>query len=293
MTALRQVVPLDSASSFRLERSLSSPSRPEPHFHPEIELVFIEQGHGKLYVGERIESYARGALVLLGPNVPHAWQAISKIATNKLIVVHLRPNFLECICNNLPELTPIRAMLKLAQNGLRFHPCESEKVKTAITLLMELPHLDSLEAVSHLIAIFTVLAGAPGQSIANSANLSADVNTSDRLRRVLDFIYQNFREPLSLAEIAQIAAMSPNAFCRYFRCSTGRNIFNLVAELRINYASKRLTATDDKIANIALESGFESVSSFNRQFLKFKSMQPYAFRKRSRNPNLSYALLSA
>lgn len=292
MTAVRQVVPLDSTASFRLEQSPNLDPRPEPHFHPELELVFIEHGHGRLFVGDHMETCAPGSLVLLGSNLAHSWQPAPSSAETRQIIVHMRPNFIECICNDLPELTPIRAMMKRAQGGLRFLAGESNRIEQATELLTQLPALSSLEAVSQLIAIFTALAKAPGQQI-GKPRPAGGLEEEDRLARVLHFLYRHFREPLSLADIAQIAAMSPNAFCRYFRSLTGRNIFNVLAELRINYASRQLASTDDKIATIALESGFESVSSFNRQFLRFKRMPPFAYRKCSRRAVLTAGLASA
>lgn len=293
MNALRQDVPLAAGSSYHLQQALPHAAGSGVHFHPELELVHVVAGTGKRFVGPSVESYASGDLVLLGSNLPHLWRPAGQPATDHFIVVHLRPNFLGGAFADLPELTPMHSMLVRARQGLCFSPADNEPARQAVDKLLALPALKGLEAITQLFGILTHLADAPARPLATAEDSDVIPLSQGRLDRVMAYLTRNFREPLSLADIAQIAAMSPNAFCRYFRSATGRNIFGMLSELRVNYASRLLVESDTKIATIALDSGFESVSSFNRQFLKSKHLQPLAFRKRFRKVRFPAGLLSA
>lgn len=297
VNALRQDVPLAAGSSYHLQQTLPDAVGSCVHFHPELELVYVVAGTGTRFVGPSAEPYGSGDLVLLGSNLPHLWhparRPVGQLAADRSIVVHLRPNFLGGTFLDLPELTPMHSMLMRAKQGLCFSRADNGHTRQAVEKLLALPTLDGLEAITQLFGILTQLADAPARQLVTVEGSHVIPLSQGRLDRVMAYLARNFQEPLSLADIAQVAAMTPNAFCRYFRSATGRNIFGMLSELRVNYASRRLVETDAKIATIALDSGFESLSSFNRQFLKFKCLQPLAFRKRFRKVRLPMGLLSA
>lgn len=73
MRACFQKLPVDPGRSFRvLELALSRFNAPW-HFHPEVELMLIVESRGRRFVGDSVESFVEGDLVLLGPNLPHFW----------------------------------------------------------------------------------------------------------------------------------------------------------------------------------------------------------------------------
>src|SRR5256885_8028458 len=94
------------------------------HFHPEIEITLIESSTGRRVVGDSIEPFAPGDLVLLGENLPH--QYVSDPASRKAPavakVIQFRADFLGDTWLALPEFNRVAAMLKQATRGLKFDP---------------------------------------------------------------------------------------------------------------------------------------------------------------------------
>ncbi|MBQ8639109.1 MAG: helix-turn-helix domain-containing protein [Lachnospiraceae bacterium] len=100
-----------------------------------------------------------------------------------------------------------------------------------------------------------------------------------RLEAVLTYIDSHFTEPLTLDQLAKEAAVSRNYLCKCFREATGQTLFAYIEQTRIQYAAYLLQTTEEPVARIAVESGFESVSYFNRLFRRQYEMSPGQFRR--------------
>lgn len=101
-----------------------------------------------------------------------------------------------------------------------------------------------------------------------------------RLEKVRTYIDQNFREPLSLAQLAAVAGLSPTYLCRAFRAYAGKSLFTYLLERRIQAAMLRLRQTDDKVIEIAHDVGFNDLSYFNRCFTRLCGDSPRAYRQK-------------
>ena len=116
-----------------------------------------------------------------------------------------------------------------------------------------------------------------------------------RLERVRQYLDQNYAEPHTLGELAKRAGLSRTYLCRSFKRYTGRRVFDYLIERRIQAAMMRLRGTSDKIASIALESGFSDTAYFNRKFRRAVGMTPREYRgpsaARARSPTWSESSL--
>jgi AraC-like DNA-binding protein len=100
-----------------------------------------------------------------------------------------------------------------------------------------------------------------------------------RIERVCEWLTLHFREPISLAAAARVASLTPAAFSRLFHRATNRPFTRFLNELRIGHACRLLLETDQPIAQIAFESGYENLSNFNRRFRELKHTAPRDFRQ--------------
>ena len=99
------------------------------------------------------------------------------------------------------------------------------------------------------------------------------------MRDVMDYTMQNQHKKISLDSIAEVSAMTKNAFCKYFKKRTNKTYFRFLNELRIENACKLLLSEETlSIPEIADKSGFNNISNFNRQFKSIKQMSPSAYR---------------
>jgi AraC-like DNA-binding protein len=103
---------------------------------------------------------------------------------------------------------------------------------------------------------------------------------SERIERVYQYTMENFKDPIQLAHIAELAGMTVPAFCQYFKKRTKKTFIDFVNEMRIGYACNQLLDTEKSILEICFESGFNTVANFNRQFLKIKGVTPSSYRRK-------------
>lgn len=100
-----------------------------------------------------------------------------------------------------------------------------------------------------------------------------------RLRRVIDHAEAHLGEPLRLADLAQIAKVSPKHFSRAFTQSMGLPPHRWVIEKRIAAARHLLRQADKPLSAIALECGFADQSHFTSLFRRHVGVPPGLWRK--------------
>jgi AraC-like DNA-binding protein len=102
---------------------------------------------------------------------------------------------------------------------------------------------------------------------------------NERMDKVYQFLLKNFKEDIQLKQVADVAGMNPNSFCRYFKSRTQKSCTLFINEIRIGYASKLLGDKNESISQIAYECGFNNISNFNRSFKMIKKISPSRYRK--------------
>jgi len=105
-------------------------------------------------------------------------------------------------------------------------------------------------------------------------------NEGMRMQAVMNFTLNSLSDQIKLEEVAALANMSTNAFCRYFKQRTNKSYFQFLIEIRVEHASTLLTnKVDLSISEVAESSGFQNLSNFNRRFKKEKGVTPSQFRR--------------
>jgi AraC family transcriptional regulator, melibiose operon regulatory protein len=103
-----------------------------------------------------------------------------------------------------------------------------------------------------------------------------DVSNVEKMTR---FIAENYTKPLKVDEIAKSVHLHPNYAMRLFRKTIGKTIMNYIIEHRLSHAQKLLITSDDLRLDIALKSGFGTLSRFNIAFKKIFKCTPGYYRK--------------
>lgn len=257
------------------------------HFHPEYELTFIMKGWGTRYIGDHIDKFSEGDLVLVGPNLPHMWKndkifyAGEKEFSSRAIIIQFRELFAGEELWQLPEMKKVRNLLDLARQGLQVKGNAKQKV---VHLMMQMVHRTNAERIADLILILCTIADSDSRDVLSSIEYSKSHigRDGDRLNKVYTHVVNHFEQSISLEEVASIANMAPTAFCRYFKSRTNKTFSKFLIETRINYACKMLANGNRNISDVAYEAGFNSVSYFTRQFKNLKGIPPLLYRKEFR-----------
>lgn len=247
------------------------------HYHDEYELVYIHKSKGIRYVGDSILPYAPGDLVLLGSRLPHIWmndQVEDEPAA--LTVVHFQRKFIHNDFFSLTLMENIRNLFNRSAKGIRF--LNFKGIESMLDSLKTSSNENRMIAVLNLLSR---LARHPHTELLSSNDYQtvAAGQRNDRFTRINDYLITHFKEKITLAEIAAIAGMTPQAFCSYFKNMTRKTVFTYINDLKIGYSRKLLIETDLNIDQVAFESGFNNTTFFNRKFKEKMKKTPNEYRK--------------
>jgi AraC-like DNA-binding protein len=272
MRARPERISTSPAASFAVKRRRDPRFDFAWHFHPEVELTWIVRSRGRRFVGDSIEEYRDGDLVLLGPNLPHTWH--SEPGRHEAVVIQFAPDFL----GDLPELLGVRKLIDRASRGLAFG---GRSLRAVAKLFEETADVDGLPRLRALLGILERLAAARDVRPLSSRPFTEPRKTDmERIDRVCRHLAERFAEDVSLAEAAGVAHLSVPAFCRFFKSRTGKTLVGYLTELRIGRACRLLMETERSVSDVAYASGFNNLSNFNRRFLALKGVPPREYRNR-------------
>lgn len=253
------------------------------HRHGHCELTWIERGRGLRWVGDRVEPFGDGDLVLLGAELPHLWLSAGPAPQGRYEATVLQFPQDWCAQAAWPELAGLAGVLARASRGLAVEGPTRGQVQP---LLARMPTADAPRRVALLIELLAVLAAAPADTL---RPLSRHVPVPgsdalhaarrDRLTRLLDWIQRHLAEELHVADAAAIVGISPAAFGRFFRRELGCGFTEFVNDARCSWAALRLLDSDEPVAAIALDCGFPTLSHFGQQFRRRHGCSPRDYRR--------------
>lgn len=252
------------------------------HYHPEVELTYIFSGSGERIVGDSVESFGAGDLVLLGPDLPHTWTSFGESAHDdacQAMVVQFRPEVFGDQPVRQPEFDAIRHLLAMSPGGIRFSP---EVAEAAGQELMLLRNKQGLSWLTDFWTLLDFLANTAEYTLLSSVGYSPSLNklNQERVSRVFEYIIRNLSGEIRLKQAAGLLYMTETSFSRFFRKTTGMTFNGYVNEVRLSHACRLLTGHSEmSVSSIAWESGFRSSTHFNRMFFAAKGCSPTAFRK--------------
>lgn len=253
------------------------------HRHAEFELTLTTNSRGLRCVGDSIEPYADGDLVLLGGNVPHAWVSLDKTAAADPHASHvfwLRPDLTQRLVDTTARLRPLKRMLLAAGRGVVYSADTSRAVRARVDALHAAQ--TAPERLERLIGILALLAQdrscrllcPPALPEQEAVQPSEDV----RVERTLAYIHRHYDAYISIPELASLAALSVPALHRLFRRHTRLTVSDYIARLRIGKACSLLVSTSKPLSVIAAKVGYTNTGDFTRQFLALRKRTPCEFR---------------
>jgi AraC-like DNA-binding protein len=249
------------------------------HAHPEIELTLIVRSRGRRFVGDSIEPYEDGDLVLVGPNLPHTWDSDPRRSgRHEALFCQFSGSFLGEDFLHAPELAAVRRLLDRSAQGLRF---TGRTQKAAARRMEGMDRLQGLGRLAALLEVLDLLARSREVRPLSSPEFVPSLRRGDagRIDRVCRMLNERCTERITLAEAAAEAHLSIPAFSRFFRRKTGRTLVAYLHELRTGLACRELIETERPVSDIAFDSGFNNLSNFNRRFRSLKGMSPREFRR--------------
>ena len=247
------------------------------HFHPQLELVYIEGANGTRHVGDHVSSYQASDLVLIGSNIPHLNFDYGIKTPYQKIVVHMTPKILANGWGHLPEFSLVEQLIADSVYGLAFSKPMHTKVANSLKSLATLEPFPQMLAT---LEILQILAHDPQiQRLHHKPVVNPNsVKEQRRIKQVYAFIEERYQQKIDLQEVADLCCLSKEAFCRYFKKITRLTFTSFVNHYRIDHA-KKLLMQGHSVTDAAFSTGFESLAYFNRTFKRITGMNPLAFKQ--------------
>ncbi|MBQ9860305.1 MAG: helix-turn-helix transcriptional regulator [Clostridia bacterium] len=237
----------------------------EPHLHSEVEIIALYDGHATLTVDGQNYQMEAGDFLLVAPYCIHSYTTDEDVEVGKFIFA--------------PDL--------LAEMGRvfddRYPNCpviSRQQAEKAGLHRLSREILENYRQVSPPMqrAYLTLLTG----KLLNLCQLrERPMQTRDTMEQVFSYCREHFREKLTRQTVAQALHISESHLSHLFCCKLKINFCHYINTLRINEACRLLTETDKSVIDIGEESGFSSLRSFNRVFIKHCGVTPTAYRKRT------------
>ena len=280
-----QKSPISENQAFEVKYLKESHFDPNWHFHSEYQLFTVIKGTGTRFVGDHVSPFKKNDLVFTGPNLPHLWQSdpeyfnSDKEFWTEGIVIYFHENFIGHDFLHKNETYKIKQLFLKAQRGMEI---TGQTAEEAQAFMRELLVLEDFERMLTLLKLLHLLSNASEYTLlANEgySNLLKETET-DRMNNVHAYVMKNFREKITLDEVAAIANMSPTSFSRYFKMHANKTFSDFLTEIRIGYSCKLLVEKKISISEACYESGFNTLSNFNRQFKEVTHHSPLEYRKK-------------
>ncbi len=277
---MREITPLTPSDCFTIFSRVKTKFDFPLHYHEEYELNLILNAKGaKRVVGGHIEVIDDVELVLIGPNLYHAWfthQCQGDEITEITIQFH-KDLFDERFLKR-NQLSFVKSMLERSQRGILF---SNETVLALKDRLLSLDKKTGFDSVLELLSVLHDL------SISRNTRTLSDLSftnekfyyNSRRIEKVFEYMNTNYNKSVSLAEVSRIANMPEASFSRFIKKRTGKTFIDSLNEIRLGHASRMLIDTTNTIAEIAYKCGFNNISNFNRIFKRKKFCIPKEFRE--------------
>lgn len=258
---------------------------PNWHFHSEYQLFIVLKGTGTRFIGDHVEPFRAGDLVLTGPNLPHLWRSDPEYFEGdeqrwtEGIVIYFPEDFFGNLFLQKLEMVQVRQLLTRAESGISFQGRTARKVKSMMSQLLNKKDFDSIH---QLLNILQLLAKTEEYNLLANPGYSNSLKESDteRMNKVHAYVMKNFREKITLEDVAALANMTPSSFSRYFKTHANKTFSEFLTSIRIGYSCKLLLEKKMKITQACYDSGFNTLSNFNRQFKAFTQCSPLAYRNR-------------
>jgi AraC-like DNA-binding protein len=247
------------------------------HQHKEIQISLILNGKGSLVVGNTVNRYEEGNILVFGSNLPHVFKSDENVREDShMITVFFTKESFGIGFFEIEELKRLNSFFEKAENGFKI--TASKRIINQFETIFKTSKMDRFIG---FLSLLKQLKSIKSEALSSFVSLKKfSDNEGRRMNAVYNYTLSNFQKAITLDSVSEEAAMTKNAFCKYFKKRTNKTYTTFLNELRIEKACSLLQTNKElTIAEIAEKSGFQNISNFNRKFKQFKIVSPRVYRK--------------
>ncbi|MFT0716148.1 AraC family transcriptional regulator [Flagellimonas lutimaris] len=247
------------------------------HQHAEIQISYIAKGSGSLIVGDSISDYKEGDILVIGGFVPHAFKSdILASPQSVMYTLFFDTNSFGKDFFRITDLSSTKEFFKKSELGMRV----ISNTETIVNEFNKLKTQNKVEQIATLLIIISHIMHSETEPLSSFVyRKSFSDDEGKRMNDVFKYAMEKYHDPINLDEVANVANMSKNAFCRYFKKRTNKTFFQFLIEIRIEHACKLILSNPElAISMISDQCGFNNIANFNRKFKELKGCSPTKFR---------------
>jgi len=248
------------------------------HSHPETQITLLVEKGGSVFIGGFLEEYSEGDIYFIKGGVPHVFRSDTHSAKEAYAIsVFFDQQQLELL-GSFNEMTAITDFFEQCGKGAKV--TGAAKAQVANFILAMKNDGDFQRLVKLIVLIKMVYETKDFESFDRFTPSKLNYRLEEeRMTNILNYTFESYQNPVSIDQVADIANMTNQAFCRYFKKHTRKSYINFLNEVRINAAKQLLNDKRQSIAEIAIAVGFNNLSNFNRFFKKITNTTPSKYRK--------------
>lgn len=254
------------------------------HYHHEVELIYFKRGNGTQFIGDSIKRFRSGDVIMIGSNLPHYWRFDDIYfdeqvhTTADVRVIHFNENFWGDTFLNLPENKLIKNTLEKAKRGIQIGGAVKNEIAEILTGLLQ---AEGSKRIILLMEALISIGNCNHMKLLSSIGFkhNFEETENDRIHAIYEFSLANFKRKILTQEVAGIAHVSVNYFCRYFKSRTRKTYSQFINEIRIGHACKLLIENKINVKQICYESGFYNFASFHKYFRSITGKSPLHYQK--------------
>lgn len=246
------------------------------HQQREWEITYIVRGSGTRLIGDVIEPFSSGEVVLLPPHLPHGWlfnefdhDEDGKIENITLIFPE---SLLDGIGKLFPEMEGVVFQLRKYNKAISF---EGSVLGDLQLMMTQMVTKNDQQQLSSLINIISKIADSTHSRVVGYCE--KNTKSAYKVREIYRYILHNFQNNITLENVSKFAGMNRASFCTFYKRETGKTFITALNEYRIKCSCLMLRETNKSIAEICYAVGFNDVPHFSRTFRKIigKSARSY------------------
>ena len=280
----RLTIASGSAQSFSARHDVAPNVNNRWHYHDELELIYIKRGSGTQFIGDSIRQFNNGDVVLVGSNLPHFWQfdehyfREGKAEPADVYVVHFAKDFWGDAFLNLPENQELLRIIEQSRQGVQVLGNSVQKVAELIVQTVE---TNGARKIINLMEALLEISRSKKVNYLVSLGFNPDFQEAekDRIQSIYNYTILNYRKKIELAEIAGVARISRNSFCKFFKSRTGKTYSLFTNQIRVGHACRLLIENRMSVKEICFECGFYNFASFHKCFRDITGKTPLQYQK--------------
>jgi len=255
------------------------------HRHNETQITWILEGEGTLIAGNYMQPFKSGDIYILGANQPHVFKSDPSYFDKRkkkeihTISIFFNPRGFFKPILELPEMKTVSKFVETTSYGLQAHYLHQDILRAGIE---EVRNKTSAQRLAAFIEALQLMSGLKKWKTLSTELIEHSISDSEGLRMndIYQYTMNNYTDNITLKKISEIAHLTPQAFCRYFKKHTLKTYVNFLNEVRVSEACKKLMSRDyESVSSVAYQTGFSNAVTFNRVFKKVTGKSPRQYSK--------------